>query len=104
MKKGLPLNLLVSGALLCCVLAAAVAGLRSADAAGGDEAARVLEDAIRRAAVSCYVTEGSYPDTLDYLRENYGVYIDGERYAVFYQVFASNVMPDVTVMDLRAGT
>jgi uncharacterized protein (DUF4213/DUF364 family) len=98
-KKGPPLNLILSLALLCCVLTAAVFGLRSADKASGKESARILEDSIRRAAVSCYAIEGRYPDTLKYLTENYGVYVDEEEFAVFYEVFASNIMPDVTVIE-----
>lgn len=92
---GLFLSLLLAAA----VLAAAVYGLRRADDARGAEGARVLEDAVRRAAVSCYAIEGRYPDTLDYLTENYGVYIDDDDYTVFYEVFASNIMPDVTVIE-----
>lgn len=99
-KRRLPLNRLLSLALLACVAGAALFGLRDADRARGKEGARVLADSIRRAAVSCYAIEGRYPDTLDYLTENYGVYVDEAEYAVFYEVFASNIMPDVTVIQL----
>lgn len=98
MKK-IPWTLIISLVLLVCVAAAGVVGLRSADKARGGEAVRTLEDGIRRAAVSCYSIEGRYPDTLEYITENYGVYVDEEKYSVFYEVFASNIMPDVTVLE-----
>ena len=60
-----------------------------------------LEDAIHRAVVSCYATEGFYPPTLDYVEEHYGIQIDSSRYAVFYEIFAENLMPDITVLELK---
>lgn len=64
------------------------------------EARAQLEDAIHRAVVSCYATEGFYPPTLDYVEEYYGIQIDSSRYAVFYEIFAENLMPDITVLEL----
>ena len=58
-----------------------------------------LEDAIRRAAVACYAAEGIYPPDLTYLEEHYGVQVDEARYTVDYNVFASNLMPDITVLE-----
>ena len=58
-----------------------------------------LETALRRSAVACYAAEGMYPDDLSYLEEHYGVQIDKERYTVIYDVFASNLMPDITVLE-----
>lgn len=98
MKKSVPINLVISLALLAGVMVTAGSGLRAADEARSAESARILADGIRRAAVCCYAVEGRYPDTLDYLEENYGVYVDETEFAVFYDVFASNIMPDVTVV------
>lgn len=60
-----------------------------------------LEKALRRAAVACYAAEGIYPPTTEYLVENYGIQIDHSRYAVFYEVFAENLMPEITVVELQ---
>lgn len=65
----------------------------------GDEGRQQLETALRRAAVACYAAEGVYPPTLDYLTEHYGVQIEESRYTVFYEIFASNLMPDITVLE-----
>ena len=60
-----------------------------------------LEKALRRAAVACYAAEGIYPPTTEYLVEHYGIQIDHSRYAVFYEVFAENLMPEITVGELQ---
>ena len=63
------------------------------------EGRQQLEDAVRRGAVACYAAEGIYPPTLEYLEEHYGIQVDRERYTVAYDVFASNLMPDITVLE-----
>lgn len=65
----------------------------------GEEGRRQLEEAIRRGAVACYAAEGIYPPTLEYLCQRYGVQIDRERYNVFYEIFADNLMPEITVLE-----
>lgn len=64
-----------------------------------DEGRQQLETALRRAAVACYAAEGIYPPTAAYLTEHYGIQIDEDRYAVFYEVFADNLMPEITVIE-----
>ena len=63
------------------------------------EGRQQLEDAVRRGAVACYAAEGIYPPDVAYLQEHYGVQIREERYAVYYDVFAENLMPDITVVE-----
>lgn len=57
-----------------------------------------LEQSLRRAAVSGYASRGEYPATLDELVSQSGIQIDREHYTVFYEAFASNLMPDITVL------
>ena len=76
-------------------------GLRQTDAASSAEGLRILEDSIRRAVVVCYAIEGRYPDSIAYIESNYGIYIDRSRYVVHYSIFASNMMPDITVIERR---
>lgn len=64
-----------------------------------EEGRQQLEIALRRAAVTCYAAEGVYPPTLAYLTEHYGVQVDTDRYNVFYEVFAENLMPEITVLE-----
>lgn len=63
------------------------------------EGRQQLEDAVRGSAVACYAAEGIYPPNLEYLEEHYGIQVDRERYTVMYEIFASNLMPDVTVLE-----
>jgi hypothetical protein len=65
----------------------------------GQEGRQQLETALRRASAACYAAEGIYPPDLDYLESRYGIQIDETRYTVSYEVFASNLMPDITVLD-----
>lgn len=88
--------------LLLAVFAAALALLLlAAGRIGGGTDERqtaLLKDAIDNAVVGCYATEGRYPESLDYLVENYGIQIDKERYVVIYDAFADNVRPRVQVI------
>ena len=67
--------------------------------ASGREGLRMAEQAVRRAAVSCYALEGAYPASYEDLKERTGVAVDETRYAVFYEIFASNIMPEITVVE-----
>ena len=84
-------------AALCLVLF--ITSLASVDRQQGEEGRQQLETALRRAAVACYAAEGVYPPTVEYLQEHYGVQIEEERYIVFYEIFANNLMPDITVLE-----
>lgn len=61
-----------------------------------------LEENLRLAAVACYAAEGVYPPDVDYLAEHYGVTVDGDRYTVFYEIFAENIMPQITVVEKKS--
>ena len=78
-----------------------VLGFQDVEQSSNDEGQRILEESLRRAAVSCYAIEGSYPASLDYLTTHYGVVIDEEKFAVHYEIFASNLMPEITVVPLK---
>ena len=46
-----------------------------------------------------YDIRHGYPPDLAYLVDNYGVQVDTQRFTVVYQLHASNLMPDITVLD-----
>ncbi len=56
-----------------------------------------IEATIKKYAQQCYATEGSYPADLKYLETNYGLILDEDKYFYSYNVFASNIMPDIKV-------
>lgn len=69
-KRGWP-----SGVIGVCVFVAAAAwmvqGVRQTAASSGEEGRLLAEQAVRRAAVSCYAVEGAYPESYEYLKEHY---------------------------------
>ena len=93
-RTALGIALVILAAVLC--LFTAVSELQTGRE---QESQRQLEDTLRRAAVACYAAEGIYPPDISYLEEHYGIQIDKDRFAVYYDVFASNLMPDITVIE-----
>ena len=59
-----------------------------------------VSDAVRNAALTCYAVEGAYPEDLQYLRDHYGLAYDASRYTVTYDAFASNLLPDIYVVEV----
>lgn len=105
LKKRLP-GILRGFLLPIAVLAVLLAfftGLSNIRGGSDDEGKKQLEESIRRTAVACYATEGVYPPTIDYMREHYGLQVDESRFYVDYQVFASNLMPTFTVLEIGEG-
>lgn len=99
MRKRKGLGVLLLPVAVAAVLLLFLTGLSNLDRDRSEEGRKQLEEALRRGAVACYAAEGIYPPDLEYLKEHYGVQVDEERYAVFYEVFASNLMPDITVLE-----
>lgn len=75
--------------------------LNNLKAGNGEEGKKQLEQALQRCAVTCYATEGIYPPNVEYMKEHYGIQIDESRYLVKYEVFAENLMPDITVLERK---
>lgn len=63
-----------------------------------EESAVALRAAIQRNALQCYVVEGAYPSSLEYLEENYALQINRDDFYVLYDVFAPNLPPYVQVV------
>lgn len=93
-STGIPLLLIA-----VCVLLIFGLALTNLNSGHHEESKLQLEQAIRRSAVACYAAEGVYPPSLDYLQDHYGLQIDHSKYHVVYEIFAENLMPDITVLD-----
>ena len=89
----------VSFILFAAVLLIMLYGFQSAAQSSEAEHLRITEDNLRRAVVSCYALEGRYPPDIDYLQQEYGLQINEEKYIVHYEIFAENIMPDITVLE-----
>lgn len=92
--RGLVITVIIFLAVL--LLFSAWMGRTSASA--DREQVTLLETALRNAAVTSYSVEGCYPDTLEHLIETYGVIVDESRFLVRYDVFAPNIMPEISVV------
>ena len=68
-------------------------------AAQRTEEIRLVREAVKNAALTCYAVEGAYPLSVEYLRDHYGLAFDGEKYIVVYDAFASNLMPEIRVLE-----
>ncbi|MBO5513896.1 MAG: hypothetical protein J5961_04825 [Mogibacterium sp.] len=60
-----------------------------------------IRDTIMSRALQCYVIEGAYPESLDYLKENYGLAVNTEDYRIVYIPYAENLPPEVKVIYLK---
>ena len=90
-------------AVIALVLAAAVLLVTRIDATRGTREKELVEQAVRDAALTCYAVEGAYPSDLGYLRANYRLSFDEEKYVVFYDAWGDDVMPDIHVENKGAS-
>lgn len=88
-------SILLALAMLLC-FAVAVSHLEDGRRAQGRQQ---LEEALRRTATACYAAEGFYPPSLQYMQDRYALQYDSGSYAIRYEVFASNLMPEITVLE-----
>lgn len=100
-KKSIPS--IIKGLLMPCIIVAALLGYSSAldnlDSGKDAENLRQLENALRKGCAECYAVEGAYPPSLNYLEEHYGIQVNGAKYTVYYDMFAQNLMPNITVVE-----
>lgn len=98
-KKTLPITYLLTPffllAVLFCFLSATSTLTEDHSLAEKEQ----LETVLFQASAACYAAEGRYPSDLQYLVDHYGVQINEEEFTVIYEPIASNLMPDITVLD-----
>ncbi|MBP3897877.1 MAG: hypothetical protein J6D57_08660 [Mogibacterium sp.] len=85
-------------AVLIIVLAGVFVWADRAAKASMAEQTESIKDTIYDRALQCYVIEGAYPESLDYLVENYGLAVNTEDYRILYKPYAENQPPDVRVI------
>ena len=90
----------ISIVLFVGIFAILLFGLSTTQEGSSQEGLRIVEESISRSIVSCYAIEGQYPSDLAYLQDNYGLSIDESKYYVRYEVFATNIMPEVTIIEV----
>lgn len=86
--------------LFAAIAAIFITGFNDARRGSSAEERRMAEESLRRAIVSCYAVEGAYPESYEYIKENYSVRINESKYVVLYEIFASNIMPEITIFEV----
>ena len=61
-----------------------------------------LREVINRDMVNCYALEGRYPQSLDYMKEHYGLTYNEKKFFVDYEIIGANLMPEIRVTAKRA--
>lgn len=87
--------------LLFSVLAVAVFlyGINSIDRSTKSRQKESLHNTISQCVTHCYAVEGTYPPSLDYLKEHYGLIYDENTFFVDYTSIGSNLRPDITIIE-----
>ena len=92
-------------ALVIAALAVIIAAVPFARHAAADEAedsVLSIRETVMQRALQCYVIEGAYPMSLDYLEDNYGLTVNTRDYLIVYTPYAENLPPDVRVVSRHA--
>jgi len=92
-KRLIPMIFLVA-VLIIFVFAADEVGSKQSE-----QESEILSKALDRTITQCYALEGSYPVSLTYLTEHYGLTYDSEAYFIDYQYIGSNLRPNVTIIE-----
>ena len=99
-NKGDVIKKIIIGLLVIILMSVAVwFAVTAAADAHREQSLKIVENGLRRSALECYANEGIYPESIDYLIENYGLYINEDEYIVHYSPIASNIMPDIRVIE-----
>lgn len=91
---------LLSAAVFTAVVFLFMSGVNTVARNNEASALEAMRQSLYKAAIACYATEGAYPQSYQYISQHYGVQIDTAKYAVHYEIFASNIIPDITVVKL----
>jgi len=92
-----PFSIFITIAFLLLILT----GIWSTDKGSISRQQHSLQDAISRDLVQCYALEGTYPPSISYLEEHYGLTYNKDLFFVDYQTYGSNLMPSVTIICTR---
>lgn len=93
--------MLTSLAIITAVMLLSFAAIRGYGSRYDDTRHKEVRETVLSAVAQCYALEGAYPPDLEYLEKSYGLILDRSRYIYHYDIFASNIFPDVKVLPLK---
>ncbi len=88
----LPLSLFILMVTLFTV------GIAAIGTTTDQEEMKGLDRAVHHAVIHCYAAEGHYPQSVADMESRYGITYDHAKYRINYSVFATNVMPTITIV------
>jgi len=99
-KLNLPLICIIASVLIIAI-AGTIIFLSIGNFSGGysEKKMQQLKDTITGCVAQCYALEGKYPPDLKYLEDHYGLQLDTGNYSYYYELFASNIFPDIRVFE-----
>lgn len=92
-------RLIFSVLLFCGIASCFYSGVGSVSSRTKKEQKKSLEEAIQRGITHCYAVEGRYPQSLEYLKKEYGIQYDSNEFFVDYQIAGANIIPDITIIE-----
>lgn len=92
-------NEFVSIAFFLVILCFIIFGVNNIGSGNSKKEIEIAKESINRAIVTCYAVEGTYPTNFEYIKKNYGIHVNEKKYIVHYEIFASNIFPDVTIIE-----
>lgn len=90
--------------IVCAIFACIVYGTIRSMSSYNEKSLEMIEESIRKSAMTCYSVEGYYPADISYLEAHYGLVLDKKRVNVLYQSLGSNLFPDIMVTYKRDGS
>jgi len=99
-KSSSSLSFLLPALCFLVILVLFIQGLTSVSDSASAKQKESLEKALHQNIIHCYAIEGSYPPSITYLKEHYGLTYDETKYYIDYHPVAGNLMPDVTILEI----
>ncbi len=92
---------LLAAAVLAVIVALFTSGIFQIADTSYERQKESLVNALSRNIAYCYTVEGSYPESLEYIEENYGLIYNRELFYVDYKTNGANIYPDVTILEIK---
>lgn len=85
-------------AVVCALAVALTIAVNMIFSSAREQGAVSIRNTILNAAMQCAAIEGSFPENLSYLEDNYDLRVNHDDYVVIYEVLGSNVLPSIVVV------
>lgn len=93
MKNNTPVIIL----LFVIIVAVTLFGFNNIQNSANDRDLNRIKENIKEGIIECYAIEGHYPDSIEYLKNNYGLYLNDDSYQIHFRYLGSNIMPEYAV-------